>query len=121
VLFVMAAVANEAFKDPVIDENDAVSTSGSRDTPLLGEKSPGVARIEALNAHTSFINRCCIFFSVFLVAYAYGLDATVRGVYQPQATADFKEHSLLATVNVIRSVVAAAAQPSAAKIGESFS
>lgn len=73
-------------------------------------KSPGVLRIEALNAHTSLVNRCFIFFGLFLVAYAYGLDGSLRGVYQPHATADFKSHSTLATINVLRSVIAAAAQ-----------
>ncbi|KAF1362103.1 siderochrome-iron transporter-like protein Sit1 [Lizonia empirigonia] len=76
----------------------------------MGTKSPGVARIEALNAHTSLVNRCFIFFSLFIVAYAYGLDGTLRGTYQPYATAGFQTHSTLATINVLRSVIAAAAQ-----------
>ncbi|KAH7089591.1 siderochrome-iron transporter-like protein Sit1 [Paraphoma chrysanthemicola] len=87
---------------------------------LTGAKSPGVARIEALNAHTSLINRCCIFFGLFLVAYAYGLDGSLRYVYQPYATAGYQEHSTLATINVLRSVIAAAAQPTAAKIADVF-
>ncbi len=69
------------------------------DKPVLNEeKSPGVARIEALNAHTSLVNRCFIFFGLFLVAYAYGLDGSLRGVYQPYATAGFETHSTLATI-----------------------
>ncbi|KAJ4353159.1 ferrioxamine B transporter [Ascochyta clinopodiicola] len=88
--------------------------------PLMGTKSPGVARIEALNAHTSPINRCFIFFGLFIVAYAYGLDGTLRGTYQPYATAGFQTHSTLATINVLRSVIAAAAQPTAAKIADVF-
>lgn len=69
-------------------------------TTLLGAKSPGVARIEALNAHTTFTNRCFIFFGIFLIAYAYGLDGTLRGTYQPYATAGFQEHSTLATISM---------------------
>jgi len=69
-------------------------------TALPGAKSPGVARIEALNAHTSFINRCCIFFGIFLIAYAYGLDGTLRYTYQPYATAGFQQHSTLATISM---------------------
>jgi hypothetical protein len=38
----------------------------------------GAIRIEALNAHTSRINRWFIFFGIFLIAYAYGLDGTLR-------------------------------------------
>jgi SIT family siderophore-iron:H+ symporter-like MFS transporter len=78
--------------------------------PLIGKKSPGVVRIEALAAHITFYDRIAIFFSVFLIAYAYGLDGTLRYTYQPTATSDFGGHSLLATVNTIRAVVAAAAQ-----------
>ncbi|KAH6622208.1 siderochrome-iron transporter-like protein Sit1 [Boeremia exigua] len=88
--------------------------------PINENKSPGVARIEALNAHTSLTNRCFIFFGLFLVAYAYGLDGSLRGVYQPYATAGFETHSTLATIGVLRSVIAAAAQPTAAKIADVF-
>ncbi|KAH7389870.1 siderochrome-iron transporter-like protein Sit1 [Pyrenochaeta sp. MPI-SDFR-AT-0127] len=109
----------EEKKEP-IDVDVAHTPPKPNPTALLGEKSPGVARIEALNAHTSFANRCCIFFGLFVVAYAYGLDGSLRGVYQPYATAGYQEHSLLATVNVLRSVIAAAAQPTAAKIADVF-
>ena len=88
--------------------------------PLIGIKSPGVARIEALSEHITFANRCFIFFGVFLIAYAYGLDGTLRYSYQPYATSGFSTHSLLSTINVVRSVVAAAAQPTAAKIADVF-
>ncbi|KAH7392045.1 siderochrome-iron transporter-like protein Sit1 [Phaeosphaeria sp. MPI-PUGE-AT-0046c] len=103
-----------------VDVQSKDSSASEHDAPLIGAKSPGVARIEALNAHTSLINRCCIFFGLFLVAYAYGLDGTLRYTYQPNATADFKTHSTLATINVLRSVIAAAAQPTAAKIADVF-
>ncbi|OAQ87494.1 siderochrome-iron transporter (Sit1) [Purpureocillium lilacinum] len=83
-------------------------------------KSPGVARVEALSQCITFVDRIFIFLGVFLVAYAYGLDGTLRYAYQPTATASFGVHSLQATVNVIRSVIAAAAQPTAAKIADVF-
>jgi SIT family siderophore-iron:H+ symporter-like MFS transporter len=106
---------NEA-KAPVDVDVKAGSTSPDS-APLTGAKSPGVARIEALNAHTSLVNRCFIFFGLFIIAYAYGLDGSLRYTYQPYATAGFSQHSALATINVLRSVIAAAAQPTAAKIG----
>ncbi|KAF1962337.1 MFS general substrate transporter [Byssothecium circinans] len=87
---------------------------------LVGKKSPGVLRIEALSAHMSTNDRIAIFFGVFLIAYAYGLDGTLRYAYQPTATSDFATHSLLSTIGVVRSVVAAAAQPTAAKIADVF-
>ncbi|OHE95148.1 major facilitator superfamily transporter [Colletotrichum orchidophilum] len=87
---------------------------------IIGEKSPGVARIEALSAAITTTDRYFIFFGVFLVAYAYGLDGTLRYAYQPTATSSYATHSLLATVNVLRSVIAAAAQPTSAKIADVF-
>ena len=48
---------------------------------LLGAKSPGVQRIEAISAHFTFTDRVCVFLGVFLIAYAYGLDGTIRYTY----------------------------------------
>lgn len=77
-------------------------------------------RIEALSAAITTADRICIFIGVFLLAYTYGLDGTLRYAYQPYATGSFGSHSLLSTINVIRSVIAAAAQPTAAKIADVF-
>ena len=44
-----------------------------RATPIIGSKSPGVARIEALSKQITTGNRIAIFIGVFLIAYAYGL------------------------------------------------
>jgi SIT family siderophore-iron:H+ symporter-like MFS transporter len=96
----------------------ALEPDSDTDTPLIGKKSPGVVRIEALAAHITFYDRIAIFFGVFLIAYAYGLDGTLRYTYQPTATSDFGGHSLLATVNTIRAVVAAAAQVHSVQTGE---
>ncbi|KAL2126943.1 hypothetical protein VTI74DRAFT_11587 [Chaetomium olivicolor] len=86
----------------------------------VDEKSPGVRRAEAIAAVLTTRDRVFIFFGVFLVAFAYGLDGILRYAYQPNATASFEVHSLLATVNVLRSVIAAAAQPTSAKIADIF-
>jgi len=87
---------------------------------LLGAKSPGVARIEAISHVFTMTDRVFLFIGVFLIAYAYGLDGTIRYTYQTTATASYSHHSLLATINVLRSVIAAAAQPTAAKIADVF-
>ncbi|KAI1945320.1 ferrioxamine B transporter [Ophidiomyces ophidiicola] len=87
---------------------------------LLGEKSQGVQRVEAISQHFKLSDRILFFFGIFLIAYAYGLDGTIRYTYQPFATASYKTHSLLATVNVLRGVIAAAAQPTVAKIADVF-
>ena len=86
----------------------------------LTTKSPGVARIEVINSQLTRRDRLWMFIGVFLIGYAYGLDSQVRSTYQPYATSSFGEHSLLATVNVVRSVIAAAAQPAAGRVADVF-
>ncbi|TPX08015.1 uncharacterized protein E0L32_010346 [Thyridium curvatum] len=87
---------------------------------LLGDKSPGVARIEAISAQLTQRERIALFFGIFLVGYAYGLDSQVRSAYQPYATSSYSLHSYQATINVLRGVVAAASQPTAAKVADVF-
>ncbi|KAL7417721.1 putative siderochrome-iron transporter [Mrakia frigida] len=83
-------------------------------------KQAGVKRIEAIAESFTPFNRYLLYFGVFLIAYAYGLDGTVRYTFQATATASYYTHSLLATVNVLRSIIAAAAQPPLAKIADNF-
>ncbi|KAF2205992.1 MFS general substrate transporter [Delitschia confertaspora ATCC 74209] len=87
---------------------------------LHGETSPGVKRMEIIAEHITLFDRIFLMFGIFLVAYVYSLDGTLRYTYQPYATASYMNHSLLATVTVLRSVIAAAAQPTAAKIADVF-
>ncbi|GFN15237.1 siderophore transporter [Aspergillus tubingensis] len=87
-------------------------------TPGLG--SPGVQRIEALSSHLHILDRVFLFCGIFLIAYVYGLDSLLRGTYQPYATASYKSHSVLSSVDILRAVIAAAAQPTAAKIADVF-
>ena len=92
-----------------------------RSTSLFrGTKSPGVARMEAISSSLTPTERITLFFGIFLVGYAYGLDSQVRSTYQPYATSSYNLHSYLATINVLRSVVSVAAQPTAAKIADVF-
>jgi len=93
---------------------------GSEHAPVLGKKSPGVVRIEAINAHLTSFDRWFLGIGVFLIAYAYGLDGTVRYTYQSTALSSIGQHSLLSTVNIVRTVIAVAAQPTAAKIADVF-
>jgi hypothetical protein len=54
----------------------------SQEVHLLGEGSPGVRRIEIIASHFRFVDRIFLFLGVFLIAYVYGLDGTVRYTYQ---------------------------------------
>ncbi|KIH90013.1 MFS transporter, SIT family, siderophore-iron:H+ symporter [Sporothrix brasiliensis 5110] len=97
------------------------TTTKPADRPSsLHAQSAGVTRMEALAAVLTRTDRVFLFFGVFLVAYAYGLDGTVRYTFQTYATASYAQHSLLAAINVLRSVIAAAAQPTAAKVADIF-
>lgn len=58
-----------------------MSKKHSDDVKLLGTKSPGVERIEAIAKHITFWDRVGIFVGVFLIAYAYGLDGVLRYSY----------------------------------------
>lgn len=85
-------------------------------SPAAAFKSPGVRRIEAISSCFTTWHKAALFFGVFLIAYVYGLDGSTRFTFQGYATASFSQHSLLAAINVVRSIVAAAAQPAYAKI-----
>ncbi|KAL7939344.1 ferrioxamine B transporter [Trichoderma chlorosporum] len=85
-----------------------------------GTRAAGVARMEAISAQLSPMERFWIFSGIFLIGYAYGLESQVRSTYMPYATSSFSLHSYLATINLLRSVVAVAIQPTAAKIADVF-
>lgn len=105
-------------------DGETVDTVAKADVTVAdivrGVKSPGVARIEAISAGLSTVDRTLIFLSCFILAYAYGLDGGLRYNYQTYATNSFGQHSLLSTINVVRAVIAAAAQPTAGKLADIF-
>jgi SIT family siderophore-iron:H+ symporter-like MFS transporter len=98
---------------------DVVRADGSGDV-VVEEKSPGVRRIEAISSCFTSWHKWTLFISIFLVAYAYGLDGTLRYTYQNFATAEWENQALISTLNVVRAVVAAAVQPAYAKISDYF-
>jgi SIT family siderophore-iron:H+ symporter-like MFS transporter len=108
----------ESTKTPGNDHGHEVPSSAAEAVKDI--TSPGVQRIKAMSEVITFTDRIFIFFGVFLIAYAYGLDGTVRYAYQPSALNEFKEHSLQSSVNTLRAVIAAAAQPTAGKIADVF-
>lgn len=104
-------------QDPVVTQ-DSTMINGQH--KLLDDKSPGVKRVEALAASYSDSAVLVLLASIFLMAYAYDLDGTIRYTYQTYATNSFSELGLLSTVNVLRSVIGAAAQPTFAKLADVF-
>ena len=67
--------------DPA-DVTDAPSNSSSHVAPIEDDQSPGVARIAVINRNLTHGDRIAVFVGVFLIAYAYGLDGTIRSTYQ---------------------------------------
>ena len=122
----MSSSTSPTHGEPPISQDEKHSTTlepthnQNDDGGLLGKKSPGVQRIEAIADTLTKADRICLFLGIFLIAYAYTLDGTLRYAYQPAATSSFANHSLLSTVNTLRGVIAAAAQPTAAKIADVF-
>lgn len=120
--------------DPVRDAQPNIgdSTASASSSPLSSRPSlpspedappsraPGIARMDAVSSRLTTRDRLWLFFGIFLVGYAYGLESQVRSTYQPYATSSFSLHSYLSTINVLRSVVAVAVQPTAAKIADVF-
>src|SRR5690349_17625474 len=81
-----AAMADNKHADDTLADHSGRASSVSAD-----DKSPGVRRAEALAAVLTTRDRVFIFLGVFLVAFAYGLDGTVRYAYQPKATESFSQ------------------------------
>ncbi|GLA43464.1 siderophore transporter [Aspergillus niger] len=109
---------NKEGSHAIADHLSAHDAQGPGVTPDIG--SPGVKRIEALSSHLHILDRVFLFCGVFLISYVYGLDGLLRGTYQPYATASYGLHSVLSSVDILRAVIAAAAQPTAAKIADVF-
>ncbi|CAE6536813.1 unnamed protein product [Rhizoctonia solani] len=80
----------------------------------------GVRRIAAISSSFDLKSKFFVFFGVFLVAYAYGLDGQTRYTYQTYATNDYARHSLLGTFNTVRAICAAAIQPPYARVADRF-
>lgn len=68
--------------DPSGEKNPRNESAPVQDIHLLGKGSPGVRRIEVITSHFRPIDRVFLFLAIFLIAYVYGLDGTVRYTYQ---------------------------------------
>jgi hypothetical protein len=70
-------------KEAAIDQRDY--NENHNETGLLyGGQSPGVRRIEAISSQFTLADRVFLFLAIFLIAYVYGLDLTIRYTYQVQ-------------------------------------
>lgn len=91
------------------------------ETKDVAVKSFGVKKSELLAQQCSNVwFRLFFAFSIYLCAFAYSLDANTRTVFQTRATASYNKHSLLSTINVVKSVAGAASQPVYARLSDVF-
>lgn len=66
----------------VSEKNPNNESTPVTDVNLLGKGSPGVRRIEVITSYFGLVDRVFLFLAIFLIAYVYGLDGTVRYTYQ---------------------------------------
>ncbi|EDO15091.1 hypothetical protein Kpol_416p6 [Vanderwaltozyma polyspora DSM 70294] len=106
---------NETIHSEEFSSNITVSSITTNS--LNGEKEPhleesaGVYNSEVYaKYYSSPTRRSIVFLCLFFICYAYGLDNKLRSPYQTLATSSYKQHSLLSTVNAIKSVISAAGQ-----------
>lgn len=88
--------------------------------PEQSQKGYGVKKIEIMSATFNNNERIFFYSAIFLASFAYNLDTRLRSVYQTQATSSYQSHSLLTTVNILRSVISAAAQPTIARLSDIY-
>ncbi|OJJ85377.1 uncharacterized protein ASPGLDRAFT_168449 [Aspergillus glaucus CBS 516.65] len=89
-------------------------------TNLPGTSAPGATRIESFSSRISAVEQGYILTGILIIGWSYGLDGLLRSTYQSYAASSFGVHTLLSTINVLRSVIAAAVYPPAAKLADVF-
>lgn len=84
-------------------------------------KSFGVRKAEVLmEQYTSYKWKALYFFSIFVAMYVNQLDDQVTGVFIGYATNSYEQHSLMATIGIVRKVIAVAALPAYARLSDIF-
>lgn len=109
-------------------ENDDLREASSDVTRNLAESNatapgataPGGVAVESFSSRLTERDRIYILTGILIIGWAYGLDSLVRSTYQSYAASSLGVHTLLSTINVLRSVIAAAVHPAAAKIADAF-
>lgn len=102
-------------------KRDTASNTYDVSSDLFIEKSFGVLREELLTAqNTNYWLNGIYYFSIFLGMFVAIMESNVVSVMTSYATSEYKQHSLMSTVGVIRSVVVAASLPLYARASDNF-
>lgn len=100
---------------------DCASKNSDLDAQVSTSVSPGVIRAELMcKQYEKSWLKFAFYSSVLVCAYCYQLDFLMRLNFQVYATSSYNQHSLYTTVNVIRAVIAAASQPTIARLADKF-
>ena len=100
-----------------------ISTDGTEelDNDIFMEKSFGVLREELMMAaNTNNWQKGAFYFSIFIGMFVALMESAVVTVFASYATNDYKQHSLMSTVGIIRNVVSAASLPIYARASDTF-
>ena len=104
---------------PLIASRSDENTCSPRDgSPTLSASAPGVACIESFSSRLTPADRVFVFVGILIIGWSYGLDGLVRYTYQSYAASSLGVHTLLSTINVLRSVISAAVYTPAAKLAD---
>lgn len=97
------------------------NASTATDTSTYKSKSFGIRKSELIMAQiTSWWIRGPFFFTIFICSYISLLENSIVRVFDGYATDSYKQHSLMSTINIIRSVVAASSLPFYARLSDTF-
>ncbi|KAF3987971.1 hypothetical protein FT663_03500 [Candidozyma haemuli var. vulneris] len=95
--------------------------SSATDTSTVKTKSFGIRKSELVMAQLqSWWLKGAFFFTIFICSYISLLENSIVRVFDGYATNDYKQHSLMSTIGVIRSVVAASSLPFYARLSDNF-
>ncbi|KAF3986948.1 hypothetical protein FT663_04111 [Candidozyma haemuli var. vulneris] len=103
-----------------LSRQDTVSSSSTDDSKVLG-KSFGIRKQELMMEHLNTIPlRTLHFFGIFAGMLVSVLENNVTRVFMGYATSEYKQHSLMSTIQLIQGVVAAASLPAYARLSDIF-
>lgn len=99
----------------------SLSSSNLNQADKIAPKSIGIRREELLTRQlTRKWQLGVYFFSIFIGMFVSVLETRCVNVFMSYATDSYKQHSLLTTINIVRSVTSVACLPAFAKLSDLF-
>ncbi|PVH17112.1 uncharacterized protein CXQ87_004673 [Candidozyma duobushaemuli] len=103
-----------------LTKQNTASSADSDDSKVL-TKSFGIRKQELMMEQLdNYFLKGFYFFSIFVGMYVSIVESDVSRVFIGYATSDYKKHSLMSTISLIRQVVAASSLPAYARLSDIF-